>query len=276
MISLQQIEELAKYYQIDGFTIYREYLQLLFLNYLYQHKKSAGIYFKGGTAIHLLLDSPRFSEDLDFSSLYSQTTIAGIIEEVEKQMNSELPGIKVSLLYWGRKSIRFRLVNKTADFKYPFVIRIDFSREPSLKKIITSPLVTRFPIVFFPIITHLSVQEILAEKIRALLTRAKGRDIFDLWFLLEKGINIDRRLAIKKLKETNVIFAKEKLSKKIISFSQKKLTSGLSKFLPKSQRRILGILKKELLKKLEQRETLDFLQRSANISGPNKIGKLRR
>ena len=251
MINLQQIEKLAKYYQIDGFTIYREYLQLLFLNYLYQHRKSAGIYFKGGTAIHLLLDSPRFSEDLDFSSLYGQTIITGIIKEVEKQINSELPNTKVSLLYRGRKSVRFRLINKTAGFKYPFTVRIDFSHEPNLKKIITSSLVTKFPLVFFPIITHLSNQEILAEKIRALLTRAKGRDIFDLWFLLEKGINIDSHLVNKKLKEANVIFSKEKLFTKLISFSQKKLASDLSKFLPKSQRRILAILKKELLKKLK-------------------------
>ena len=30
-------------------------------------------------------------------------------------------------------------------------------------------------------------KEIFAEKVRAIITRNKGRDVYDLWFLLERG-----------------------------------------------------------------------------------------
>jgi len=75
MITKSQIETLSKKYQIDGFTIMREFLQLTLLNYLYQHVKGGQIYFKGGTAIKLLLGSPRFSEDLDFSTPYNKNLV---------------------------------------------------------------------------------------------------------------------------------------------------------------------------------------------------------
>ena len=68
MISREQINEFAKRLAIDEFTIMREYMQVVFLSVLYSIPGSAKIYFKGGTAIRLLLKSGRFSEDLDFTA----------------------------------------------------------------------------------------------------------------------------------------------------------------------------------------------------------------
>ncbi|MBL7159231.1 nucleotidyl transferase AbiEii/AbiGii toxin family protein [Candidatus Microgenomates bacterium] len=249
MITQGQIKDLAAYYQIDEFTIFREYLQLLFLNYLYRHKKSTKIYFKGGTAIHLLFNSSRFSEDLDFSCSYNKHQIKQIIKEVEKDLRKELAEIKIYTLYQGKKSIRFRLKYKPSYFKYPFVIRLDFAEEEKLKKAVSSPLITKFP-VFFPIIPHLSAEEVLAEKIRALLTRGKGRDVFDLWFLLEKGVKIDNSLVVKKLKAVSKQFSQEKLLKKIKDFPLKRLGLDLSQFLPQQQRKIIKTLKKRLIDSL--------------------------
>lgn len=39
MITQTQVEALAKDSQVDSFTIMREYLQLLFLSYLYQESE---------------------------------------------------------------------------------------------------------------------------------------------------------------------------------------------------------------------------------------------
>lgn len=66
MISETQLEQLSQYFKVDKFTIFREYLQTLFLNYLYKEKLAEKIFFKGGTCLHLCYNSPRFSEDLDF------------------------------------------------------------------------------------------------------------------------------------------------------------------------------------------------------------------
>ncbi|MBE0433513.1 nucleotidyl transferase AbiEii/AbiGii toxin family protein [candidate division WOR-3 bacterium] len=67
MISRKLIEELAGKYQTIEINIAREYCQHLFLSNLYQMKKSERILFKGGTALRVMYQSPRFSEDLDFS-----------------------------------------------------------------------------------------------------------------------------------------------------------------------------------------------------------------
>ena len=41
-----------------------------------------------------------------------------------------------------------------------------------------------FPVGPYPQVAHLKIKELLAEKVRAILTRTRGRDIFDLYFLL--------------------------------------------------------------------------------------------
>lgn len=242
MLTLNQTQDLAEFYQINEFTIFREYLQLLFLGYLYRHPKSNKIHFKGGTAIRLLLNSPRFSEDLDFSSQYNQRQLKKIIAEVEKKLQKELPEAKISLQYQGRKSIRFRFKYHSPDFKYPFAIRLDLTEKEKVQKAAASPLVTKYPLIF-PVITHLAPEEILAEKIRALLTRGKGRDVFDLWFLLAQGAKINPSLVKIKLKEVDKKFNQENLIKKIEAFPIRKLELDLGQFLPQPQRKIISNLK---------------------------------
>lgn len=250
MITQNQTKDLAEHYQIDEFTIMREYLQLLFLSYLYRHKKSTLIYFKGGTAIRLLLNSPRFSEDLDFSTPYSKEQVQEIIKEVEKSLKKELAEIKIFPLYKGKKSIRFKLKYQCPDFKYPFAIRIDFTEKERPSKTANSPFITKFPLVF-PVVVHLLPEEILAEKIRALLTRSKGRDVFDLWFLLTTGIKPEKRLIEKKLESAGKKFNNENFVKKIKSFSLRKLKSDLNQFMPEHQRKIISSLKEKLVKTWE-------------------------
>lgn len=45
----------------------------------------------------------------------------------------------------------------------------------------------------------MSREEILAEKVRACLTRARPRDLYDIWFLRSKGIALDRQMIEEKL-----------------------------------------------------------------------------
>lgn len=237
MITSEQIENLAKLYQIDNFTIMREYLQLLFLSYLYQNKKADKIYFKGGTAIRLLFGSPRFSEDLDFSTLYKKKQIKQIIENLELEIRRELPELQIFLLYSGKNGIRFRIKYQPPDFRYPLVIRLDFTEVKKAGRITVSPLLTKFPIAIFPLVVHLSGEKILAEKVNALATRDKGRDFFDVWYLLEKGIplkkSFDRKILLKKVE----LFPKDKLDK------------DLARFLPKTQRKITEMLQEKLKEK---------------------------
>lgn len=237
MITDKQITDLADSFRIDRFTAFREYLQLAFLSHLYLQPLAGQVYFKGGTAIHLLFDSPRFSEDLDFSTVLSPADAGRLIKEAETEMRREIPGIKMLLWHRGKRGIRFKLIYKSADFKYPTTIRIDVSFEKPLRPV-SSPLLTKFPIMLFPIVSHLAIEEILAEKVRAALTRAKGRDIFDLWFLLSKNYAIDRDLVAKKIGRKTFMPG---LRRKIANFPDKALKLDLDQFLPAPTRKITDL-----------------------------------
>ncbi len=239
MITKDQIKNLSRTFQIDEFSIFREYLQLIFLSYLYQEKEANKIYFKGGTALRLLFGSPRFSEDLDFSTDYSDLEITKLMKKIKEKINKELPDLIIKPLYKGKEGIRFRIIFRNTEFKYPFSIRLDFHRQKSILNTQISTLTTQFPIMIFPQISHLSGKGILIEKFEALETRKKGRDVFDIWFLLSKGVNISKacHFVVKKIDK--------KIIKNIENFPQSLLEKDLGKFLPRIQRQIIPSLKEE-------------------------------
>lgn len=242
MITKDQIINLSKTFQIDEFSIFREYLQLVFLSYLYQEREASKIYFKGGTALRLLFGSPRFSEDLDFSTSYSDLEITKLMKKIEQKINRELPNLTINPLHKGKEGIRFKIIFNNAEFKYPFSIRLDFHRQKSISNTEISTLTTQFPIIIFPQISHLSGKGILIEKFEALEAREKGRDIFDIWFLLSKGISTEK--------------LKDKIIKSLKAFPKNTLKRDLEKFLPKIQRQIIPNLKEETMRLLLQGRTL--------------------
>ena len=78
----------------------------------------------------------------------------------------------------------------------------------------------------------------MAEKIRALLERAKGRDVFDLWFLLSKKVAMDRELVAKKIGRKTFL---PELRRKIANFPDKILKLDLDQFLPAPMRKIADL-----------------------------------
>jgi predicted nucleotidyltransferase component of viral defense system len=52
----------------------------------------------------------------------------------------------------------------------------------------------------------LAKEEILAEKIRAILTREQPRDLYDAYHLLSKGVEVDRELFQDKLDYYDLVF----------------------------------------------------------------------
>ncbi|MEO0076843.1 MAG: nucleotidyl transferase AbiEii/AbiGii toxin family protein [candidate division WOR-3 bacterium] len=254
MITQEQIQELADKKKIDTATILREYLQLLFLKEFYNQKESQKVYFKGGTAIHLLFNSTRFSMDLDFTSELPTTKLKAIMYRVLKPMTLETANISFKP---SRKKINhsYSLIMSylPENQRVPLNISLDFSlREKPIKKPITAVLKTDFPITGLPIVLHLDWEEILVEKIRAIFVRGKGRDLYDLYFLLYKNITIDWQMVAKKM----AIYPnwknkphKEILIQIIRNFNDNKLQMDLRQFLPKPEReKLIPILKKELLK----------------------------
>ncbi len=90
MLSQNTIQTIAKKLQTTQLNIRREYVQHLFLSYLYKEDQADNLLFKGGTAFRIIYNSPRFSEDLDFSTSIRdiqqiENMIGAALEEIERE-----------------------------------------------------------------------------------------------------------------------------------------------------------------------------------------------
>jgi len=175
----------------------KDYFQNVVLFILYQ-SYGKGIVFKGGTALKKVYGLDRFSEDLDFTC--TEKVDAGKLEaglgrfriEYEKDVEEYDDGLKVTLrikgpLYTGIRQSLCKLI-------------IDFSLRESVLLRPEIRTIGRF-LEEIPSFDVLAMQEmeILAEKVRAVMTRAKARDVYDIWFLLRKGVELNVDLARRKL-----------------------------------------------------------------------------
>mgnify|MGYP001051211356 CR=1 FL=1 len=204
MITKEQIHNISQKTGVNENAIIREYIQVVFLKELYQRKESQNIYFKGGTAIHLLFPVPRFSMDLDFTAELPQKTLLESTQDVVKSIDSEIPDLEFKTSPKEKeKSLTGTLYWTPEESKYPLTVALEYSlRENPIQKPIKTLLRTDLPVVGSPLVLHLTWEEILAEKIRAILTRkkTKGRDFYDVYYLLYKEVPLKWELIEEKMK----------------------------------------------------------------------------
>jgi predicted nucleotidyltransferase component of viral defense system len=184
--------------------IEKDYFQDLLLYHLY--KKSNNFIFKGGTCLYKLYNLPRFSEDLDFSVL-AQENIRETVESVARELKAKIESkkTKTSFLF------KLRFPGILTQFN---TIRIDIS----LVNIVFGFEVKNYISSYIDIppfsLRVLKLEEILAEKIHALIKRNNARDLYDLFFLL-RFVEPNKELIQKKLKIFRMEFDKELIKRKI-------------------------------------------------------------
>ena len=197
MISLAQLKPFARQYKTNDATALREYLQLLFLSRLYEYSRNQQIVFKGGTAIHLIYKAPRFSEDLDFTVVMPEKEFTEVLRKTFAILESE-----GRISFKQRKTPagkRFLLSATLPDSTLKSFINLDFSFREDVLRPEKSIITSEFPVTFTGFVRHLSKEELFAEKIRAIMTRTKGRDLYDLWYLSTLGVRPDSAMVQKKL-----------------------------------------------------------------------------
>lgn len=219
MITKSDLIDIAKLKEIDNIGYAeKDYLIELILFLLSKNTKQELI-FKGGTALYKFYKLERFSEDLDFSEIKTinfNLLIKKILSDLSKfKIEAKVSKIKEP----------FSSILATFKIKGPLYdgnprtfsnIRIDINRksgvelQPSRLKLIS--FYTEIP-SFYALV--MQEKEILAEKIRAILTRNKARDLFDAFALVEGGLEIDTKLIEKKLIYYNLKFDKGELSQAI-------------------------------------------------------------
>lgn len=153
--------------------------------------------FRGGTALHKLHLTPaaRYSEDIDLVQMRAEPigetlwAIQGVLNPWLGTPRRELKRSRVNLVYrfesGGANQVRSRLkieINSREHFTVLGLVRKPFQVESSWFS--GSASVNTF-----------TTDELLATKLRALYQRKKGRDLFDLWYALERGaIDLSRLL----------------------------------------------------------------------------------
>ncbi|MBN1373776.1 nucleotidyl transferase AbiEii/AbiGii toxin family protein [Candidatus Dojkabacteria bacterium] len=238
MITQEQVKEFAGRYKINESIVLREFVQITFLKELYEQKFSEKIFFKGGTAIRLLYGGKRFSEDLDFTVNLPEKEFTARINSLFKSLNKKYP-----FEFKERKTLAGKTYLLTAShpfFKNKIFVKLDFSLRENVLQPVKNILKTEYPIVFGGFVRSLSKDEIIAEKIRAILSRDKPRDLYDLWILQELGGKLDVTMINRKLEYYGEIFNIRILKKRLESFSKDYFIKDLRPFVPINERQKLG------------------------------------
>jgi len=237
MISSFAIQDLSKRLQTTELNVRREYMQHLFLSHFYHQKEALQFFFKGGTALRVVFNSPRFSEDLDFSAEHYNTkhiedTIVSTLHEIEREgIGTEIVESKETTGGY-LANISFHIGNDQ------ITVLLQFSKRRSKD---TSEVVTVAGDFIPPYsITLLDRKHLTNEKIQALLTRAKPRDFYDLYYLIRSNL-IDQEQ--RKL----LIQARKKLETTKINFGLE-----LKQFLPKSHWPIIKDFKNSLSREIDR------------------------
>lgn len=202
MISIEELNELKEKRKTNLYYAEKEYLQYIFLNAISKYPDN--FVFKGGTCLRICYGLERASEDLDFSTNLNIKEIKEIVKKCLK--NFELLNINYKIYaekeFKGnlRIEIRFEGPLFSGKSESTNTLKIDFNKQKVENKVAKVIQRTFSDIPPFTLVA-LDEKEILAEKIRALANRKQSRDMYDIWILINKGIEIDKKLIIKKLKE---------------------------------------------------------------------------
>ena len=190
----------------------KEYIQLMVLNFLSSSVYVRKLVFIGGTNLRLVKGIDRFSEDLDFDCKdFSKQEFTEMTDEVVRFLNRSglnaqpkdkdnerltayrrsiyFPELLFDMDLSGHREERFLLKIETQDQQCPY--------KPVVVNIQGCGYFFPFPVP--------SDAVLCSMKIAAMLSRAKGRDFYDLMFLLSQTQPdydfLEKRCGIRNLKE---------------------------------------------------------------------------
>ncbi len=191
MLTLEQIEQqYPENLRAFKRSLLREYLQYKILAIIFVSEYAGKLAFLGGTALRIVYENSRFSEDIDFDNFgLTDAEFEQTAQKVKTGLEAE--GFKVEIDFTGREAYRCNVrfpnvlfgsgLSPHQDEK--ILIQIDslahgFVYQPERK------ILNKFDVFTEIFVTQRDL--LLSQKINAAVNRkrAKGRDFYDIVFLL--------------------------------------------------------------------------------------------
>jgi len=208
MITRQQMEIInRKTLRYPLHIAEKDYLLALVLQHLAKSPLGEKLVFKGGTAVHhCYLEQQRFSEDLDFSTGGEAVSL----EEIREVLTAA-EFLEIRKDYQSDATIKIERLLYTGPLGHPnsLKVEIDFKQN-----VLLPPQHLSYQNVWgvdFPV-RVMDAREICAEKIRAMSERARYRDFYDLYMLLEtRSIELGEVAGYAEQKEMRQPISKESI-----------------------------------------------------------------
>jgi len=210
MLNLNELKRRAAKEGVPQGIIEKDLSLTVALRLIADSNLSPHLIFKGGTAIKkAYFPDARFSEDLDFtvkglnknellkrlSLILEGIESEGVkFERVEREQTKE--GLKATVKYLGPLGHAQRI-------RFDFNFRENLVQNPEMR-----PMLDSYELGENKEIGVLTLGEIFAEKIHALSSRNAPRDLYDVWFLFDRGVKLDAGIVKRKF-----AYYKEKFDK---------------------------------------------------------------
>lgn len=238
MLTLREIQPFypENLHRFPRFLI-REYLQYKILEIIFESKYATHLCFLGGTCLRIVHGNNRFSEDLDFDNIaLKEDAFQDIADEIEKQLEREGYDVELKTVMKGAWHCHIKFPGLLFDEglsghrQERILIQLDtepqhFDYEPErhiLNKfdIFTTILTTPLPLL-------------MAQKIYAIINRKrnKGRDFFDLVFLMSRNIKPNYNYLDAKLSISNADRLKERILEKCDQLNMEEMADDVRPFL---------------------------------------------
>jgi len=241
MLSLKEIES---YYpdnqRMFKKNILREYLQYKILEIIFDSKFAGKLSFIGGTAIRIIHEGDRFSEDIDFDNFgLSEKDFEEITGVVGKKLELEGCAVEIKNVFKGayRCYVRIPKILYESDLSGHIEEKILIQLDTEAQGFAYTPdqvIVNKFEV--FSRINVTPADILLAQKIYAIFNRKRemGRDFYDAVFLFGKTKpNLEYLKA--KLSIDNMADLKNKLLSLCAKLNFKQLAKDIEPFLINSE-----------------------------------------
>lgn len=245
------VNDIQNYYPEELRTfkrfILREYLQYKILEILFENEHAHKLSFLGGTCLRIIHQQQRFSEDLDFDNFnLTQNDFQGIATYIKEQLTKLGYEIEIRNVLKGA----FHCYIKFPDLLFQEKLS-GHAHEKILIQLDTEPhhfeykpethILNKFD-VFTPVFTT-PKDLLLAQKFYAVVNRKrnKGRDFFDIVFLLGQGVKPNYDYLDFKLQIKNHSQLKDVILEKCATLDMQEMANDVAPFLfnPKAVKKVL-------------------------------------